>query len=281
VEQCPVCQTEYMSTQVNYCCNCGWDLRPHLYPFTDISRVQLHVDRDRLSWAREWWTRSQAQIWKLQAKAEKAECEIESLRIELAKSQQERSQLLHRLSEFYAHSFEREKIRTVSSSEVKLAKQETVDLTHLQDLLIQQKWREADLETAVVLLQICDRHTEGWLRISDLENFPSCDLHYIDRLWTNYSKGHFGFSIQQSLWQNLGGTVDASYETWCEFCDLVGWYNQGTWRAYDRLNFSLNAPRGHLPAAYWEMGLGAQRLYYWWWLTPVILFNRFESSQSL
>jgi hypothetical protein len=281
MEQCPVCQTEYVRGQVNYCYTCGWDLRLHAFPLTEIPEVLLKQERVRTTWAREWWMRSQAQLWKFQSKLEKTNQEVEFLRVEVAKLQQERMQLMNRLSEFYAHSFEKEKVKVEPTLEGKLTKIETVDLTRLKDLLAQKQWQAADRETAVLLLRVCDRNREGWLRITDLENFPAWDLHNIDRLWTRYSNGHFGFSVQQSLWRKLGGTLDASYEIWCQFCDRVGWYNQGTWIAYESLNFNLDAPPGHLPAAYWEIGLGAERLYYWWWLTPVILFSRFDNCQSL
>ena len=280
VEQCPVCQTEYIREQINYCCICGWDLRTYASPLRTIPEVLLQKEQARLTWAREWWKRSQAQLWKVQLQQEKANRELERLRIEVVKLEQERSQLINRLSEFYAHSFEREKVQATYPAKSKLARIITADYTQLQKLLEQKQWQKADRETAAILLQLCERSREGWLRITDLESLPYLDLYGLDQLWKKYSDGHFGLRIQQSLWQELGGTLDASYETWCQFCDRVGWYQQGVWVAYERLNFSLDAPPGHLPAAYWEIGLGAEKLYYWWWLTPVILFSRFDNCQS-
>ncbi|PSB15150.1 hypothetical protein C7B65_25155 [Phormidesmis priestleyi ULC007] len=37
------------------------------------------------------------------------------------------------------------------------------DYNHLSDLLASQHWREADDETARIMLKIAEREAEGWL----------------------------------------------------------------------------------------------------------------------
>lgn len=283
VAECPVCQNRYLEGHVKYCSRCGWYLPLHSTSGDGQDAKQfVHYDRNRLEWAKEWWGRSQSQLSQLQTQLEQIRQERDHLHIELARSQVERSQLLNRLSEFYDHAFDLETdlehLLSVEAQHYKFAKAIAIDYSPLQNLLARQLWQDADQLTATMLLKICDRDREGWLRINDIGNFPFSELQAIDRLWTKYSNRRFGFSVQQRLWRQVGGALDAKYETWCCFGEQVGWYQQGAWIAYDRLNFSLDAVPGHLPAAYCELGLGTERLYYWWWSMPVVLFTHFDTA---
>ncbi|OHY42758.1 hypothetical protein BCV63_09320 [Cylindrospermopsis raciborskii CS-508] len=71
--------------------------------------------------------------------------------------------------------------------------------TKLETLLKSQDFREADIETAKVMLAVANRQSEGWLRIEDAENFPCKELRTIDNLWLKYSQGKFGISVQQEI----------------------------------------------------------------------------------
>lgn len=81
----------------------------------------------------------------------------------------------------------------------------------------------------------------------DINNFSCQALHTIDRLWQQYSRGYFGFSIQQSIWSEIGGQVD--YETEKKLGDRLGWRKEGVWLEYDQLTFNLSpmTPMGYLP----------------------------------
>ena len=167
------------------------------------------------------------------------------------------------------------------------------DYTRLRDLLANRKWKEADKETANAMLQVSRRQNEGWLRPEDAEIFPSEDLQTIDRLWVKYSNGHFGFSVQQQIYQNLGETdtdnadgegwkkigdaVDSlmqknlpqfeeiyqnfggdkttNIQRWERFGDAVGWRDNQQWKNYGELSFILaeKTPRGHLPVANFQI----------------------------
>ncbi len=131
------------------------------------------------------------------------------------------------------------------SSEVELKSAKGEDYTQLRDLLATQKWKEADEETARVMLQVANREEEGWLDRKAFDNFPCEDLRTIDRLWVHYSNGRFGFSVQKRIWEELGGQVD--WETKCSLANRVGWRKVEEWANYYDLNFSLEAPVGHLP----------------------------------
>jgi len=124
-----------------------------------------------------------------------------------------------------------------------------MDYSKLQHLLTAQKWKEADVETRLLLLQVVEREQEGWIRAEDFQKFPCQDLHTIDRLWVDYSKGHFGFSVQKRIWESVKGKLDNHYTIWCRFGDRVGWRVRGNWLTYSELTFNPDAsPLGHLPA---------------------------------
>jgi hypothetical protein len=129
-----------------------------------------------------------------------------------------------------------------------LDSQGKVDYSRLQDLLAAGKWQEADRETETVMIKASGREQDGWLSEEDLETFPCEDLRIIDELWVKYSNGHFGFSVQRRIWESIEGTnKDEDVEIWKKFGDNVGWRINDSWVGYRNLNFSLDAPLGHLP----------------------------------
>jgi serine/threonine protein kinase len=124
-----------------------------------------------------------------------------------------------------------------------------IDYSKLQHLLAAEKWKEADLETRILLLRVVGREQAGWLRAEDFQNMPCQDLYTMDRLWVNYSRGRFGFSVQKDIWESIKGKIENHYTDWCRFGDKVGWRVQGNWLTYSQLTFNREAaPLGHLPA---------------------------------
>ncbi|BAZ18688.1 GUN4 domain protein (plasmid) [Calothrix sp. NIES-4071] len=89
------------------------------------------------------------------------------------------------------------------------------------------------------------------------------DLPILDELWTKFSHGRFGLSVQSKIWRSIdcliaappdynyaacweSGDSDVQFERVENFAQQVGWLNSnGLW--YMNLDFSLNAPYGHLP----------------------------------
>jgi len=120
-----------------------------------------------------------------------------------------------------------------------------VDYTRLQDLLVAEKWKEADQETTKVMLKAARREKEGYLNRDSIDNLIFYYLHMIDQCWVKYSQGRFGFSVQKKIWLECGGKVD--YETECKLGDRVGWRKGGNWLNYDDLTFNRRAQEGHLP----------------------------------
>lgn len=133
-------------------------------------------------------------------------------------------------------------------SEVELCSEQEIDYTPLRDLLIAQKWKEADEETAKVMLKAAGREKRGWIDEEDIRKLSCTDLCTIDQLWVKYSKGHFGFSVQKQIWESIGGrSGHYDYETYTTFSNRVGWREKGGWIPYSNSTFTLNAPQGYLP----------------------------------
>ncbi|MUH01582.1 hypothetical protein F7734_58725, partial [Scytonema sp. UIC 10036] len=148
-------------------------------------------------------------------------------------------------------SLEKIELVDTSNNDVTLIKEfpssRNIDYSQLQKLLEQYKWKEADIETAKLMLKIMGRNDWNEVYKEDINNFSCTALHTIDRLWQQYSRGYFGFSIQQSIWSEIGGQVD--YETEKRLGDRLGWRKEGIWLEYDQLTFNLSpmTPMGHLP----------------------------------
>ncbi len=67
------------------------------------------------------------------------------------------------------------------------------------------------------------------------------DLETIDRLWTIYSTGRFGFSIQAKILKSVGKKYELMWPK-------IGWKKEGLWTRYPgSFCWSLDAPDGHMP----------------------------------
>ncbi|BAY13993.1 GUN4 domain-containing protein [Calothrix sp. NIES-2098] len=155
---------------------------------------------------------------------------------------------------------------------------QSLHYTRLRDLLAAGEWKEADEETARVILAIAGRENEGWLDLEHIENFPCEDLCTIDELWVKHSNGHFGFSVQKRIYQSLGGTVgtrEHNSKIWQAFIDSVGWRKEGKWMYYNDLTFDLTAPVAHLPYGLYLLTFIGGFWVKWWW----VLFSRIETCK--
>ncbi|NEP11221.1 MAG: GUN4 domain-containing protein [Symploca sp. SIO2C1] len=140
------------------------------------------------------------------------------------------------------------------------------EYTYLWELLSARKWESANHMTRVLMLRLIGRDEEGedYFDQRASENFSGSDLKIIDQLWTEYSGGHFGFSIQKkiafeiskiqshsphniidSIVRASGNIYRLQQESnfllqWeREFAKQVGWETE--------LVYDLKQPKGHLP----------------------------------
>ncbi|VEP17045.1 Serine/threonine protein kinase [Hyella patelloides LEGE 07179] len=132
--------------------------------------------------------------------------------------------------------------------ELTLISQSGIDYTQLKDYLKAQKWQEANQITEKLLLKAAHQERKNWLERDDLKNLNCEDLYIIDRLWSYYSEERFGFSVQHSIWYNL------EIKKYQYFGEQIGWYQEKKWLLIKHINFSLSAPKGHLPVLSWWFG---------------------------
>lgn len=123
-----------------------------------------------------------------------------------------------------------------------------LNYSQLQKYLKTRNWKEANYETERLLLQAAKQERRVWLERDDLENISCRDLQAIAELWHDYSNGHFGFKIQNKIWQNL------TVKNYPSFGREVGWCIGRKWLRMNQLTFNLDASKGHLPAITWWFG---------------------------
>jgi len=244
---CPVCDNEYPEEKANYCSVCNWDLTPHP-PSRKPSKTYLQKEQIRLDWAKRMWANSQIQGW--ESRLGELRSQLQEAAVERSYLQSQLEWVLYRLEqmnpELIANSLSRleEKISAIPEPAPPMS-EVGMDYRQLIQFLGAGKWRKADEHTWEIMLQIAFREEEGWLSAADIERFPCTDLQTIDQLWEYYSSGLFGLIIQSEIWENEG-------RNYTGFCDRVGWRRKDSWAYYDDLNFSLNAPQGHLPVLAWR-----------------------------
>ena len=127
-----------------------------------------------------------------------------------------------------------------------------IDYSRLRYLLWMNNWAEADQETERAILSAASYDMKP-MQPDLINQVPCTDLLTIDELWKKYSRGQFGFSAQWQVFENANQNAD-------EFLRQLEW--QGAWggvikvtRPYSELQFSQNAPLGHLPTWRWACGV--------------------------
>jgi serine/threonine protein kinase len=128
-----------------------------------------------------------------------------------------------------------------------LISQVGVDYHRLRDLLAAKKWQQADQETWAVMCLAVSKPIGSFLFSSDIHQLPCQDLYIIDQLWSKYSQGRFGFSVQQQIYDS----VDGDYG---QFCAIVGWNIHQSSSLTQKFLFNSSAPKGHLPTRTWVGG---------------------------
>ena len=212
----------------------------------------------------------EAEVNELRSQMKQAAAETNALRTELAVAKQERAFLTSQIEWIFAR-LEAANLEEMQESiwqmqewanaiyddqiynnkthneqpESYLSSEVGIDYSPLEKLLGSGTWRKADELTWQIMLEVANREAEGWLRIEDIEAFPSTDLGTINWLWEYYSSGRFGCSVQQRIWETAA-------KDYTEFCYRVGWRVKENWLYYEDLNCSLNSPEGYLPIIAWR-----------------------------
>ncbi|MEB3883405.1 GUN4 domain-containing protein [Lyngbya sp. CCY1209] len=149
--------------------------------------------------------------------------------------------------------------------QVVLLMSDTFRYGKLRELLEAKNWREADLETTRVMLEIANQPKHDNLKPDEVMLFPCSALHLLDQLWLKYSNNQFGFSVQRRIYTEAGGTDDISnidLDLLARVGDRLGWREEKKWLPYEQLNFSLSAPPGCHPSNWWRSAYGAKMAVY-------------------
>ena len=120
---------------------------------------------------------------------------------------------------------------------------ENINYEELQLKLLEQNFEEADRLTSSYLRRLAGKLAEkrGYVFYSEVNNMSGTDLQTIDRLWSIYSNGKFGFSKQAKILKSVGEKYEFLWPK-------IGWKNDGYWTRYpSSFNWTLNAPEGHMP----------------------------------
>ena len=118
-----------------------------------------------------------------------------------------------------------------------------IDYTPLQRDLLAEQFEDADRFTSRVLRELAgpDAERRGYVYFSEVPPMQGLDLITLDRLWTAYSQGRFGFTAQARLLAALDGRYDRLWPR-------IGWKQDGVWTRYPgAFTWSLEAPEGHMP----------------------------------
>ena len=118
-----------------------------------------------------------------------------------------------------------------------------INYEELQLMLVEQKFEDADRLTSSYLRKLAGKLAEkrGYVFYSEVKNMSGIDLETIDRLWTIYSTGRFGFSIQAKILKSVGKKYELMWPK-------IGWKKEGLWTRYPgSFRWSLEAPDGHMP----------------------------------
>ena len=118
-----------------------------------------------------------------------------------------------------------------------------INYEHLQLMLVEQNFEEADRLTSSYLRKLAGKLAEkrGYVFYSEVKNMSGIDHQTIDRLWTVYSTGRFGFSIQAKILKSVGKKYELLWPK-------IGWKKEGIWTRYpNSFCWSLKAPDGHMP----------------------------------
>ena len=126
---------------------------------------------------------------------------------------------------------------------IPLNSQRNLDYQPLNQLLVEQKFQDADTLTRRLLCELAGHGAvqRKWVYFTEVDQFPTTDLQTIDNLWRLHSEGKFGFSVQRKLWLSVG-------KDFTKLWPKIGWKNDNNWNQYpNQFTWDMSAPVGHLP----------------------------------
>lgn len=135
-----------------------------------------------------------------------------------------------------------------------------VDYEKLEDLLSNNRLKEADFETASLLNKLAG---SSKLNPKNIIKIPTTELQKIDVMWRKYTQERFSFSRQMQLYQGKGGNLASTEfndKTWENLAYSLDWMHGSKIRFLKKISqitFSESATPGHLPAS-WVLSLSVK-----------------------
>ncbi len=119
-----------------------------------------------------------------------------------------------------------------------------LDFAKLEYALSIGDYKAADLETWNILCRALGRPLGSKFSERDIGRIPCNELLNLDNLWLRYSNNRFGFSVKGEIYEAEG-------QNYRSFCEKIGYRvkraGSMTWISGNRINYSNEAPKGHLP----------------------------------
>ncbi|MFM7425967.1 MAG: GUN4 domain-containing protein [Elainella sp.] len=193
-----------------------------------------------------------------QADSEKAEVEVEAATTEVKETEAAAGVVVEQTSETKAPEAEEAVEQPVYDSKL------VEPFERLEKNLASGKLRAADEITRDILFEII-KPKRDWIDVGTLQSFTPSPLDRgalkaLDHLWHNGTPmGGFRRQLQvfgEVPQESLDSRQNDNRLLVLEFSREVGWWADGLefFKLYDQLNFTTEAPKGHLPALwFWTM----------------------------
>jgi nucleoside phosphorylase len=151
--------------------------------------------------------------------------------------------------------------KTIQNQSVNLASVVNINISEslikLENMLAEQRWKESDLLSEIIILST---NNGDKLTVPLIRNLSTDLIKSIDNLWIFHSQGKFGLSIQKDIWKNLFAQPKSSWfgrlkkpeemsepKAWEELTKSVGWKDDKD-RFIERDSiYSLANVKGKLP----------------------------------
>ncbi|CAB9521033.1 tetrapyrrole-binding protein [Seminavis robusta] len=131
-----------------------------------------------------------------------------------------------------------------------LPSEKGIDYVPLATMLATGQLAEADQFTRDALIELSGAKDKGrnFVYFTDVKRIPGTDLATIERLWSEFSGGKFGYSVQKRKYRQSKGDFEA-------FCRKIGWTTKEgeverkkRWFGASEFIYDVKkAPEGHLP----------------------------------
>ncbi|MEM8721160.1 MAG: GUN4 domain-containing protein [Cyanobacteria bacterium P01_G01_bin.39] len=135
-----------------------------------------------------------------------------------------------------------EKVDITTQANTIVRSEKGMNHTRLINFLQEGNWKAANKANQYIFWMFANSFFE--VTEEDVTNFPCKDLRTIDQLWVQYSNGHFGFSVQMKILQEIQDKEKSQYNNIDnirdQFGNQVGWRVNNEWIHHSDLKFGNN-----------------------------------------